>query len=190
MAQTRSTGQDRAPSTGCPPFSTTLSTPVSTRSPHGNLRRGVARTVLSGVPASSSRSTKADRTGRTTRGPHLWTTLWVCGWAPRPSSERTAFPPDLWTTGGQPVHGTRCAGDRRHPGCGGPVGGDRSSTPGASSSADRSTRHTQGQRAADLRRRESSTVPTPPTTMMRSLNSAIPPRVPTRPDPLRQPNDE
>jgi hypothetical protein len=93
------------------------------------------------------------------------------------------FPQRLWTTGGQPVHGGGNHWGRRRSRCGRPVGDVPASTPHAGSSAGRSTRHTHPDRAADLHRRRSSTVPTGPTTMTRSLNSAIPPRVPTRPPP-------
>jgi len=61
------------------------------------------------------------------------------------------------------------------------VGAAWPSTPGASLSAAASTRHTQPGRAAHLHRCVPSTGSTPPTTTTRSLNSAIQPRVPTRP---------
>ena len=119
------------------------------------------------------------QSGRSPRGPHLWTSLWVSMEARCASSVRMRAP----HTGGQPVDNRwtthRRTGERAGVSCGRDVREKSASTAGPSLCAAASTRRAQADTVGDLRRRAPSTECTPPTTMTRSLHSAIQPRVPT-----------
>lgn len=158
---------------GCPQASPQLWAPVHAP----DTRPAFSRSEHNGSrgPARQTR-----QSWRCPRGPHLWTSLWVSGYAVCASSVRMR----ALHTGGQPVDNRwtthRRPGERAGVSCGGAVRDGSASTTPSSRCAAASTRRTQPFYPVDLRRRAPSTECTPPTTMTRSLHSAIQPRVPTR----------
>ena len=165
-------------------MSTARSTGVRARSPvryPGPQVRSATQSSTSPYAAEHAPAPNPDKGTHITRGPHLWTTLWVCGLRPPPSVERMIFPHTRGKPVDNPCTTPRRGGDEAGVSCGAPVGDDPASTACRRHAHGSSPGRAQPAGGADLHGCAPSTGSTPPTTMTTPLNSWIQPRGPTLP---------